>query len=396
MKYSGDLQTPWESSSLVGDFYFIEEVTTSTSTQTTLQTLSDDKPKEDIWENATDYLFSNESTVNIKWKASNNRFTALMNEKDITAQTVNAGCGDDLLVYHNNTKKYFLFDNFWQNQDNIYREALSLPFDVTTCWRSIDNTYWFFDKGRDITANTTIAFFDEHKLIYDKQNNQYYFCAFFTQFMDGNVYPAEPLFSLNGSLWRYNGQFYFLYVNGEQIGSRTFSQWSGNDLIVYDEEGFSSYLLPDLYNRKGNQLRPAEIIATPGMITWSRQDNTYYLYRNGVQFAGTETTVADYAANDLIVFEKTYQQTYLLKDWAQSNDHLLRNAIILFSPTGVFWRRSGNNYWVYRHGQLINYELTWNWNGNDLELYDSYLGLTYILPDYAFSDDNILRAAKLK
>jgi hypothetical protein len=393
MKYSDDLQTPWESSSLVGDFYFVEEEATVSATQTIS---TDDKSDEDILKDATDYLFPDEASLSIRWKASNNRYTALMNEKDITAETVNSGCGDDLLVYHENTRKYFLFDDFWKNQDNTYRESWSLPFDATACWRSTDNKYWFFDKGHDITSNTLIASFDEHKIIYNKQNDQYYLCAFFTQFTDGNVYPAEPVFSPNGTLWRYDGQYFYLYIDGEQIAARTFSQWNGNDLIVYDEQDNKSYLLTDLYNRKDNLLRPAEIIAGPGMITWQRQDNTYYLYRDGMQFAAGETTVADYSGNDLIVFEKTYQQTYLLKDWVNRNDQVLRNATILFSPTGVFWQRSDNNYWLYRNGQLINNELTSNWNGNDLEVYDSYLGITYILPDYAFSDDNILRAAKIK
>jgi hypothetical protein len=97
-----------------------------------------------------------------------------------------------------------------------------------------------------------------------------------------------------------------------------------------------------------------------------------------------------------MVYEKTYQQTYLLPGWEFSNDFIERYPIILFSATGVFWQRSGNAFWIYRHGQLITYELLQTWNGNDLEVYDSYLGLTYILPNYAFSDDNILRAAKLK
>jgi len=68
----------------------------------------------------------------------------------------------------------------------------------------------------------------------------------------------------------------------------------------------------------------------------------------------------------------------------------------LFSPTGVFWQRSGDNFQVYRWGQVINYQLNSTWNGNDLEVYDSYLGLTYVLPNFTYSDDNILRAAYLK
>lgn len=390
LELSGNQQTPWESSSLVGDFYFVQEETTPITETPTDQT---DK---DMWEDELNALFASKPLMNIQWRAFDNNFTVLMDNKDISAETSNAGCGDNLLVYHHSTGKYFVFKDYRNLQDNIYRDAIILPYDVATCWRSQENLYWFFDQGKDITDQTKIAFFDEHKLIYDIQKNQYYYCAYFTSLVDGNVYPAEPVYSPNGTLWRYDGQYYYLYVNGDQIGSRTFSQWSGNDLIVYDEQTMSSFLLKDFYNRNDNQVRPAEIIAAPGMITWKRQDNTYFLYRNDLQFAAPETTVSAFSNNDLVIYEKTCQQTYLLKDWTNSNDQLLRNAIVLFSPTGVFWRRSGNNFWVYRYGQLIEYELTSVWNGNDLEVYDSYLGLTYILPDYAYSDDNTLRAAKLK
>ena len=391
LELSANQQTPWESSSLVGDFYFVEGETITSTTET-----ASDQPDKDMWKDELNALFDSDPLVNVQWRAFDNRYFVLMDGQDISAETSNARCSDNLLVYHHNTGKYFVFRDYQTLQDNIYRDAIILPYDVATCWRSEENLYWFFDKGQDITDQTKIAYYDEHKLIYDTQKSQYYYCASFTSLMDGNVYPAEPVYSPNGTLWRYDGQYYYLYVNGDQIGSRTFSQWSGNDLIVYDEQTLSSFLLKDFYNRNDNQVRPAEIIAAPGMITWKRQDNTYFLYRNDLQFASPETTVSSFSNNDLIIYEKTYQQTYLLKDWTNSNDQLQRNAIVLFSPTGVFWRRSGNNYWVYRHGQVVEYELTSVWIGTDLEVHDSFLGLTYILPDYANSDDDILRAAKLK
>src|SRR4030043_627111 len=397
MERSDNQQTPWESSSLIGDFYFVEQTTSTSIAESTAETAVNYTQNFNSFEGYTESPeISRVSLPVIKWRASNNKYWILLNETDISLETVNASCGDHLLVYHNNTGKYYLLKDFWTSQDNTYRQSVELPIFWTACWMAKDNKYWFYDKGRDITSQIKYTFFDEHLVIYDMTNRQYYFCALFKQFMNGYVYPAEPVYSINGTLWRCDGNYYYLYVEGAQIGARTFSQWNGNDLIVYDEQGVSSYLLPDFYNRKDNQLRPAEIVAAPGMITWKRQDNTYYLYRNGVQFAGNETTIAVPTATDLIVFERTYQQTYLLPGWEFSNDFTERYPIILFSSTGVFWQRSGNNFWIYRHGQLITYELPWNWNGNDLEVYDSFLGLTYVLPNYAFSDDNILRAAKLK
>ena len=402
-------QTPWESSSLIGDFYFVEP---GIENETEVLAIEDEAVAEEAIPEAAqakkdageDLKYEQQkmkgagaaAVTNAKWKASNNKYTFYLDNRDITAETVNASCGDHLLVYYTAGSRYYLFENFWGLQDNTFHEALALPQDAGTLWMSHDNKYWVYQNGFDITDRTSIAFYDEHKAIYDRVLKQYYVIYHFDKFSNGYPVPLYPIYSDNGTLWRYNGTYYFLYVNGEQIGARTYSSWSGNDLIVFDEQGAASYLLRDLYNSKDNLLRPAEIVANPGMITWNRKDNTYYIFRSGVQFAGTETTVADYCGNDLLVYEKSTQQSYLLPGWSSSNDGQVRTATILFSPTGVFWRRSGNNYWIYRNGQTIDVQLKQQWNGNDLELYDEFLGLTYILPNYANLADNVLRAAKIK
>lgn len=404
MERSNNLQTPWESSSLVGDFYFTDKPASTVASETSvplaeINTETTENPAQDL-----DYFegFSKSQSDEreylpvIDWKVSNNMYSFFLDGRDITNETSSTPSGNDLLVYHNNTGKYFILYYYSGNLDNTAGQATALSLSSTACWMAKNNKYWLYDRGKDITSQTISAFYDEHLLVYDKLNRQYYYCPFLTQYMDGFYYQADPVYSANGTLWRYNGSYYFLYVEGVQIGARTFSQWNGNDLIVYDEQAFSSYLLPDLYNSNDNVLRQAEIIVAPGMITWARQDNTYYMYRNGLQFASPENTVSDFSGSDLIVYEKNYQQTYLLQNWVSSNDFIQRTPIVLFSPTGVFWRRAGNTYSVYRYGQLITYQLTSNFNGNDLVVYDSNLGLTYILPNYNFSDDNILRAAYLK
>jgi hypothetical protein len=397
MERSKKMQTPWESSSLVGDFYFTEQESGSSGSAEAEKTAENFTEDFKFFEG----YFGPESRTTdtlplIRWRAANNRVGLFIYDRDITNQTVNSPCGDHLLVYFNEKGRYYLLKDFWKNQDNDFREAVELPFTSPTCWMAKDNRYWFYDKGMDITSKTKNAFFDEHLIIYNTATRQYYFCQLLKQFMNGYVYPAELVNSANGTLWRNDSKYFYLYVEGEQIGARTFWQWNGNDLIVYDEPGGCSYLLPDFYNSRDNTLRPAEIVASPGMITWKRQDNTYFLYRNGIQFAGPETTAADLSGTDLIVYEMAYQQTYLLQGWEFSNDNTERNPVILFSPAGVFWKRSGNTFTIYRYGQTISYELVQSWNGNDLEVYDPILGLTYVLPNYGFADDSILRAANLK
>ena len=404
VKRSEGMQTPWESSSLIGDFYFVEPTLAEKSEvyeaeeEIIPEAVPAAKEAADDMEYKQKKMMGAGATaaVSAKWKASNNKYTFYIDNRDITSETVNASCGDHLLIFHTPLSRYYLFENFWGSQDNSFHEALALPYDATTLWMSHDNKYWIYYNGIDITKSTSIASYDDHKVIYDHTLLQYYTIYHFEKFSNGYPVPLYPIYSDNGTLWRYDGKYYFLYVDGEQIGSRTFSNWSGNDLIVYDENGTASYLLPDFYNSKDNLLRTAEIIADAGMIMWSRSDNSYYLYRKGEQFAGMETTVAEYCGNDLLVYEKTTQQTYLLPDWTTSNDGQVRNATILFSPSGVFWRRSGNDFWIYRNGQAIDFKLTQQWNGNDLELNDEFLGITYLLPGYANSDDNALRPARIK
>jgi len=310
-------QTPWESSSLIGDFYFVEPGL-STSTEV-LEFEEEDFAKEAIPEaapaakEATDDLEYTQkkmkgtgaaAAVNARWKASNNKYTFYLDNRDITSETVNASCGDHLLIFHTPSSSYYLFENFWGLQDNSFHEALALPHDATTLWMARADKFWIYHNGIDITQRTSIASYDEHKVIYDHTLFQYYTIYYFEKFSNGYPVPLYPISSDNSTLWRYDGLYYYLYVDGEQIGSRTYSNWSGNDLIVYDEFGSASYLLSDLYNNKDNLLRPAEIIAQAGAIMWGKQDNTYYLYRNGEQFAGQETTVADFCGNDLLVYEK--------------------------------------------------------------------------------------------
>ena len=384
---SNEQQTPWESSSLVGDFYFIEPETEPVTPESITDTPVEDSSDPDI------DLYR---PLNLTWKARNNQYVVYLDNQDITSETVNAGCGEHLLVYHTTTGRTFYLDYFWTKQDNVVRPGWTLPALSTTFWMSINDKYWFFDTGIDITADTKIASYDEHKVIFNTKTRQYYWCYKFNEQADGYPRSAVHVASINGTLWRYDGQYYYLYVEGDQVAARTFAQWRGNDLIVYDEAGSSSYLLADLYNRKDNMLRSAKIIASNGMIAWKKEYNRYLIYRDGESFASLENTVADVVGDDLMVYDKIYKQTYLLQDWNILNDGQLRDAKILFSQSNVFWIRMGDSFSFYREGRLITYQLTAHWSGDDLEVYDPSMDITYVFPLYRFAERNTLKAAFIK
>ena len=196
MARSSNQQTPWESSSLIGDFYFVEQAASSGSFESIAETAENYTENFNFFDGYFELPERTTDTLpDIRWRASNNRYWLFLYDVDISTGTVGAKCGDHFLVYYSETGKYYLLKDFWTNQDNVFREAVELPFYNQTCWMAKDNKYWFYDKGQDITSQTRSAFFDEHLVIYDMKNRQYYFCALLTQFMNGYVYPADPVFS---------------------------------------------------------------------------------------------------------------------------------------------------------------------------------------------------------
>jgi hypothetical protein len=254
--------------------------------------------------------------------------------------------------------------------------------------------YWFFLKGDNVAPESRSLWVDDHLLLFYPPTSEYFLMKNYNSCTDSKLRIPEKIYTPNGTLWRVTSAGYFLYLNGQQIALRTYNTWSGNDLIVYDEESKSSFLLKDYYNKQDNKLRATEMLAAPGLITWRREGNTYYIYRNNT--LSYNEANASYSVNDVLVYEKAKKQTLLLENWVNSDDGQYREARVLFSPTSSFWRRDGDTYSFYQDGLLVERTLESQWNGNNLEVYDKEYEKTYILPDYQNLNDNKLRAAILK
>ncbi|GAH52855.1 unnamed protein product [marine sediment metagenome] len=129
-------------------------------------------------------------------------------------------------------------------------------------------------------------------------------------------------------------------------------------------------------------------------MTWKREENTYYVYRDNVLISNEANLCL--SGNDLLIYEKPTQQTILCEDWANCGDGKIREAEVLFSPTASFWRREGDSFYFYHEGQLVERELESKRKKDDLEVYDKEYDKTYIFSGFANIEDNKLRAAVLK
>lgn len=382
LERSDQQQTPWESSSLVGDFYFIPENVEVTGT-----------PTQEI---IPEVISSPDRT---QWKVSDGKYFFYLNGTDVTGDTKAVTVNQDVLLYHPGSARSFLLKDFWNIKDEAKREAEELYSATGAFWmRNAENWFWFYLGGQEITGQTDNAYYGDNLMVFHRQTGKYYVLYDYVSAVPGQIYQAYEIYSPNNTLWWADQTYYYLYLEGKQIAARTWNRYAGNDLIVYDEESSSSFLLSDHYNQKDGLLRPAEILFRPGLITCTRdQQGRYFLYKENQPYymAGA----AAYSDNDLLVYDTTFQQFLLFENFltVPVNTHIVGK--ILYSRTDAVWKRKAGIYYLYIRGVLQTSDMvraSEKLTGTDLEVTETASGTVWVLPDYGNRDDNILRPAELK
>ena len=377
---SNNTQTPWESSSLVGDFYFIRPEMTLTETR--------------VDENKPEII---EASGLSKWKREGDGYRFYQSGVEVSYETTTSTFMNNVLLFDKTTKQNYILEDYWNINDEILRDASEVVSRSNAFWRTNEkNEFWFYYEGSDKTKTVNNAWFKDELIVYLPDEKKYFLLPGFKGAEPGKLYTARFIFSSNHTLWWADAKYFYLYVNGHQIAARTYWQWSGNDLIVYDEEGQSSFRLPDYYNNLDETPRPTEVLVAPGEITWSKhEDNTYWFQRRGLDFTSLDVS-NEYSGNDLLVYEKASRQDFLLKDYLNLENEVQYPAESLWSKDHAFWRRAENKYWLYVSGELISGGTTVETVDQDLEVNDPETGLKWILKDYWNLDDNTLRPASIK
>ncbi len=377
---SNNLQTPWESSSLVGDFYF------KRPEKTIVETSGDEKIAEML-----------ETGGMTTWHRSGEGYEFYQSGVEIANETSSCTIDDDALLYDPTTNRNYLLKDYWKINDEESREALELVSRSNAFWtRENDMNFRFYFEGSELTETMNNAWFKDELIIYVIDRNKYYLLRDFEQAEKNKLFKADPIYSSNYTLWWTDGVYFHLYVKGDQISSRTYWQWEGNDLIVYDTVGRSSYKLPGFYTHSDEIPRPATILVAPGEITWKKQeDNTYWLSRNGVDFESLDVN-NDYCENDLLVYEKNTRQDFLLRDYLELEFDTAYPAEVLFSKDHAFWMKVEDGYYFFVNGQMISPRTSAEQVDNDLEINDSETGTVWLCKDYFIMDNNVIMPATVK
>jgi hypothetical protein len=229
-------------------------------------------------------------------------------------------------------------------------------------------------------------------MVYDPITNTTCLLENYEKSPKNEVLQAKILDNTAIAFYRAKDDFYYLYVKGENIANRTKSAYVDNDLLVYDQQTNTTYILKDFKKNSDNQPRPAVLFDNAESAFWRSMENSYWLYVKGEDIQSR--TKSARIENDLIVYDEQTNITYLFKDFADKSKQLKLNpAQVVSYQDQVFWRKKGNAYWLILKGEMISDRTTSRWEGEDLYVTDTKTNVTYIFPDYKNASENQLRPA---
>jgi len=256
---SNGKQTPWESSSLIGDFSFFADAPGTTANEPGTGAAT----AEDV---AT-------------WKASAKGYTFFINDVDVTNGTTFAEKGNDAVITYVPANRQYLLRNYWVNRDNRLRMAENYVTDPSqtneetpvpeyvpkVSWKgSADGYYWLYFDGNDVSKATDYEQQGADLIVTHKPTGRVYRLKDFVQNLDGNVRPAEeivkqesklqqiaaaPLSKLGGEKpvnfsWKASPDgTYYLRVDGNEISKETTYELKGDDLYVYHKASGRTFVM---------------------------------------------------------------------------------------------------------------------------------------------------------
>jgi hypothetical protein len=283
----------------------------------------------------------------------------------------------------------------FQNTQSIQENLTSVRDETSATWKHDEKSFWLFLNDQEISGRTTGSWSDNNWLVYDPVTNITFLLEDFTKKPLNQIFQAKVLGNSSDAWWRLDANYYYLYVKGTYIATRTKRFPVDNDLLVYDEPTNTTYIFRDFSHSADNQFRPAVLFDNAEYAFWRRTENTYWLYVKGEEIDGR--TKNSQANNDLLVYDEQANITYLLEGYFTGSDtRNLKPARVLSYMDNILWMRTGNTFWLYLKGEIISSRTTNFRSANDLVVTDTQTNIQYILYDYFNTPDNQFRTAYLK
>jgi|GEM_PF-3698549 len=188
--------------------------------------------------------------------------------------------------------------------------------------------------------------------------------------------------------WKTDNGKYWLYINGKHH-SGTSSTYVNDDVIVYDPETKTNYMMYGYRNNADGVIKDAVPLYSTSSAFYRSKDGSYWFYLKGSRVSNTSSAWVD---NSLLVYDPESDRHFILKDYKSNNDNKVHPADEVFSRSNVFWKQKDGSYWFYVNGKHISGTKS-RWSGDDLIVTDHNTGKEYILENYNQRGDNQLREA---
>jgi hypothetical protein len=145
-------------------------------------------------------------------------------------------------------------------------------------------------------------------------------------YRSGKQYRIERLALKENSdaEWAVGERGYYFTIGGKSVTDRLNNSWAGDDLLVFDNETGSTYLLEDFRNRTDRTTHSARFLIGPAF--WMREGNKFYFFVNG-QSVG-HRTISTWEGNDVLLKDTGTGQTFRLKNFRHTPDNFLTTAFV--------------------------------------------------------------------
>ncbi|UCG27377.1 MAG: caspase family protein [Bacteroidales bacterium] len=403
-------QIPWESSSLIGDFYFVPPATTTEPAEETTAL----KPQPIRTEDPAVPATTETITAELTWKADNTGAYLFRNNNPYNENTEMSWAGNDMIVYDKEIGKTYVLRNCSGVQDNQLRAAEPLEYSGNLFWKKNGAGYYLFEKGIPIQNKTVSDWFGDHLWVVNEDGESGYILRDYRNTPSSDYKPAEVINITSPMMWgKVMSSEIFMFENGKRLVTEANKQIVNKDILVYSTITQNSYLLEGYTTVEQGSLQAARTLGAGSNAYWKANREGYWFYVKGTEV--TNNTDFEWTGKDLQVLYG--DNTYLLTSYTSNQDNKIRPAeLIAADRTAVEettepqqaeiqtetkvakaeWKANRDYYWLYLDGKEVSSETDFTWTNNRKDMIVTHIptGRKFIFRNYLNSRDNKMRAAE--
>ena len=326
-----------------------------------------------------------------EWVNNKGNYWIYINGKRYGDKTRSEWMDNDLLVYVQALKQYYIMKDYRNRDDNTLRPAQPVFSPNQTLWRNENGLFWLYINGKAVQSGSRNGWIQDDLVVFVEKTRTHYLLKNYRNLNKNTLQPAQVVASPNQTLWASEKGKYWLFVKGEARHKDSASEWIDKSLLVYVPALEQYYLLKDYKVYNDRTLRPATPVYSLNRTLWRNKDWNFWVYVNGKSYGKSVRWV--WLDLDLLVYIPELNRYYQLQNYKNRADNVLRPALPLVSQNGTMWRRKDNLYWLYVDGKPVSKESSSSWKGNDLLVSVPSLNRRFVLTNYKNRDDNTLRPA---